>query len=373
MAEQENQQLATMDRSSRPLAKQGFTFLPTTWAELYNYAKEISTTDFVPNAYRGKPAAVLAAWQKGAEVGLPAMAALESIAIVNGRPSIHSNGFWALVISHPLCEWFNETPPDQALKQGYGECTIKRRGNANPIVRRFTMEEAKTAGLLGKDNWKNYPGDMLQNRARHRASDDAIPEACQGLLPADVARDLDPVDVTPKEEPKPIATPQPLKKKETASDHVREAVQGSDGARAQESKAVPASNSEPNKEASGSSSEGQGETQTAEAQPEEKPKVTRQRKAKDEDHRPAEGSQEVAQSNPAGDGNEEGPTAGDVEKSIEDKILDWIKTCSDEEIGEKINFLTQNFNLIKKERQMEILREYNSRRGEIAKREQGNA
>lgn len=199
MAETETQ--AVTKRDSRPLDKAGFAFLPKTWEDLYAYAKEISQTDFVPKTMTGKPGAVLAAWQTGQEVGLPPMAALSSIAIINGRPSIHSDGYWALITSHPLCEWFKETPPDDALKQGFGECTIKRLGNPHPIVRRFSMDEAKTAGLIGKDNWKNYPGDMLQNRARHRAGSDAIPEATQGILPADIARDLEPRDVTPEAEP----------------------------------------------------------------------------------------------------------------------------------------------------------------------------
>jgi hypothetical protein len=205
MAEEEQKQVAR--REERPLAKAGFSFLPQSWEQLYNYAKEISLTDFVPKAMQGKPGAVLAAWQKGQEVGLPPMASLESIAIINGRPAIHSNGYWSLITGHPLCEWFTELPPDEALQKGYGECTIKRRGNPHPIVRRFSMAEAKTAKLTEKDNWKNYPGDMLQNRARHRAGDDAIPEAAQGLLPADVARDLEPRDVT---EAQPYTKPQAI-------------------------------------------------------------------------------------------------------------------------------------------------------------------
>lgn len=206
--EEQDTEKKELVKRERPLAKHGFTFLPTTWTELYSYAKEIAATDFVPKSMQGKPGAVLAAWQKGQEVGLPPMSALENIAIINGRPSIHSNGYWSLITSHPLCEWFTETPPDVALKQGYGECSIKRKGNPHVIVRRFSLEEAKTAGLLGKDNWKNYPGDMLQNRARHRAGDDAIPEAAQGLLPSDVAQDLEPRDVTPAKE-EPLQIPQP--------------------------------------------------------------------------------------------------------------------------------------------------------------------
>lgn len=224
------EQLPVQQKTQRELAKPGFAFLPKTWEELYGYAKEICSSDFVPRALQGKPGAVLAAWQTGMEVGLPPMASLQSIGIINGRPSIHSNGYWALIVSHPLCEWFTETPPDLALKQGYGECTVKRRGNPHPVTRRFTMEEAKTAGLLVKDNWKNYPGDMLQNRARHRAGDDALPEACLGVLPSDVARDLppEPRDITPQDEPKPRPQmPLPTTKgedRETGNDQERTGV-----------------------------------------------------------------------------------------------------------------------------------------------------
>lgn len=195
---EENQQVA---KTAARLPQPGFTFLPQTWDQLFAYAKEIAGTDFVPKAMANKPGAVLAAWQKGQEVGLPPMAALDSIAIINGRPSIHSDGYWAIIASHPLCEWFDEDPPDVALKQGFGRCVVQRRGNPHPTERRFSMEMAKTAKLLDKDNWKNYPGVMLMWRARHLAGDGAIPEAAAGLIPADVARDLEPRDVTPKDEP----------------------------------------------------------------------------------------------------------------------------------------------------------------------------
>src|SRR5215831_17742355 len=193
-------------KTERQLDKPGFTFLPRTWEELLNFAKEVAATDFPPKDMRGKPGAILAAWQTGAEIGLPAMASLQSIALVNGRPTVHSKGYWAIIVSHPMCEWATEAPQDVALKQGYGECSIKRRGNPHVFTRRFTMDEARTARLLEKDNWKFYPGDMLVNRARHRCGDAAILEACQGVLPSDIAIDLEP-------EPEPrraLSRPQPL-------------------------------------------------------------------------------------------------------------------------------------------------------------------
>lgn len=197
-------------RPERRLDKAGFMFVPQTWEQLYSYAKEISATEFVPNQMRGKPGAVLAAWQKGQEVGLQPMAALQSIAVINGRPSIHSSGYWALITSNPLCEDWTELPPHEAARVGYGECTIKRRGKKSPETRRFTMEDAKRADLLDKDNWKKYPGQMLVWRARHLAGEAAIPEASQGLVPSDIAQDLEPLDVTPKPEA-PLQMPEAIK------------------------------------------------------------------------------------------------------------------------------------------------------------------
>lgn len=200
-----DEQVPAQRREERPLAKAGFTFLPQSWEQLFAYAKEICQTEFTPKSMRGSPGAVLAAWQKGAEVGMQPMASLQSIAVINGVTSIHSDGFWALVVAHPMCEAFEELEPAECLAKGYGECTIKRRGNPTPVKRRFTLEMAKTAKLLGKDNWQNYPGRMLQQRARHLAANDAVPEATQGLVSSEVARDYEePRDVTP------IRTPQAL-------------------------------------------------------------------------------------------------------------------------------------------------------------------
>jgi len=160
MAEETKAQTLATQREPRPLAKIGFTFLPQTWEQLYNYAKEIAQTDFVPNDLRGKPGAVLACWQFGQEVGLAPMAALQSIAVINGRPSLWGDGALAVVRANPLCEYVRELRPDEALKAGYGECTVKRRDDDVPITRRFTKEEAEIAGLWGG---KSTDAEFLEN------------------------------------------------------------------------------------------------------------------------------------------------------------------------------------------------------------------
>jgi hypothetical protein len=213
-------------REQRPLAKAGFVFLPQTWESLFAYAKEIAGTEFVPNDLRGKPGAVLAAWQFGQEIGLAPMAALQSIAVINGRPSLWGDGALAIVRSSPLCEYIHELAPDQALEKGYGECTVKRRDDDVPITRRFTKAMAEQAGLWGgksKDPdkkkfepWFLYPGRMLQMRARAWAMRDAIPEALRGSAIREEVEDIEPRDVTPQEEP--LRIPEAITKEEASDE-----------------------------------------------------------------------------------------------------------------------------------------------------------
>jgi len=57
----------------------------------------------------------------------------------------------------------------------------------------FTIEEAKTAGLAGKDNWKGYPSDMLFARALTRAQRRYAPDIWGGSVytPEEVGADVD--------------------------------------------------------------------------------------------------------------------------------------------------------------------------------------
>lgn len=48
------------------------------------------------------------------------------------------------------------------------EVEVSRKGGLK-MKTKFTIQDAKTAGLLGKDNWKNYPKDMCFQRAKNKA------------------------------------------------------------------------------------------------------------------------------------------------------------------------------------------------------------
>lgn len=133
----------------------------------------------------------------GMEVGMPPMAALQSIAVVNGRPTIWGDGALALVLASGKCEAFEE------FSEGKGDaytavCQVKRAGARQPIVRTFSVAQAKASGLWtkrGKNGsptpWQLYPERMLQMRARAYALRDGFADVLRGLGIAEEVQDTE--------------------------------------------------------------------------------------------------------------------------------------------------------------------------------------
>ena len=127
----------------------------------------------------------------GAELGLAPMNALQSIAVINGRPCLWGDTMLALCCGHPEWEGIEET------FTGSGEtfeavCVVNRKGRA-PRTQHWTLAMAKKAGLTGKPGpWTNYPQRMLQLRARSWALRDMYPDALRGMRCAEEVIDYEP-------------------------------------------------------------------------------------------------------------------------------------------------------------------------------------
>ena len=164
--------------------KQHFSLAPKDLDEAMRFADMLAGSSIVPKDYIGKPGNCLVAIQWGMELGLQPMQAMQSIAVINGRPSLWGDAMLALVKAHPAFEWIKEE-----CDGNVAICTIKRRGEPE-VVQSFSMEEAKRAGLTGKQGpWTQYPKRMLQMRARGFALRDAFPDALRGVVSAEEARD----------------------------------------------------------------------------------------------------------------------------------------------------------------------------------------
>jgi hypothetical protein len=160
-----------------------------TFDDAFRFAKMVSQSDFAPKDFKGKPESCLLAIQHGSEVGLSPMQSLQSIACINGRPSVWGDAALALVIGSPVCEYVRETVDGEGDAM-VATCEAKRRGYEKATFVRFTVADAKKAGLWGKAGpWTQYSRRMLQMRARGFALRDAFPDVLRGLVTAEEAQD----------------------------------------------------------------------------------------------------------------------------------------------------------------------------------------
>ena len=189
-----------------------------TMDDAFKFAKMVAASEFAPKDFRGKAESCLLAVQHGSEVGLGPMQSLQSIAVINGRPSVWGDAALALVMGSPVCEYVRETVTGDGDAM-VATCEAKRRGYPQATTVAFSVADAKKAGLWAKSGpWTQYPKRMLQLRARGFALRDAFPDVLKGLVTAEEAQDYptpEPVRVT---QPKPEATPQPAARPEATEE-----------------------------------------------------------------------------------------------------------------------------------------------------------
>lgn len=166
-------------------SKVGFSLAPQNIKELLEFAEILSKSTLVPKEFINNAGNIVVAIQWGLELGLQAMQSMQSIAVINGRPSLWGDAVLALVKSSPACEYVIEEVTDTTAT-----CKVKRKGELEQ-VRYFTVDDAKKAGLWGKQGpWTQYPKRMLQMRARSWALRDVFTDVLRGMPVAEEVRDI---------------------------------------------------------------------------------------------------------------------------------------------------------------------------------------
>jgi len=177
----------TRGRAPAPAIARQADFTPRSMAELQQFAKTVSSSRMVPKKYRGSPQDIVVAVMHGMEIGLPPLQALQSVAVINGRPSIYGDAALALVKQSGLCKYVKEWT-DGSGDDWTAFCKTKRKGEPEPTLQSFSWKEAKGAGLTkGKGPWRDYPRRMMQMRARSWCLRDAYPDVLSGLMLAEEA------------------------------------------------------------------------------------------------------------------------------------------------------------------------------------------
>lgn len=169
---------------SELVVKQNLGLMPTSLTEAMEFAGFLAQSSIVPKDFANNPGNILVAIQWGMELGLQPMQAMQNIAVINGRPALWGDAVIALVKSSPLCEYVYETDDGETAT-----CRVKRRGEEEQ-VRTFSMADAKTAGLAGKQGpWSQYPKRMRQMRARGFALRDVFADVLRGMPVAEELQD----------------------------------------------------------------------------------------------------------------------------------------------------------------------------------------
>lgn len=183
-----------------------------TFEGLMRFANVLSASGMVPKELQGNPAACIIALELGLELGMAPMAAVQNIAVINGRPAVWGDAALATIQTHPeFLDIDEEIEGEGDLMVAVCRAYKKSRGMDRPVERRYSVEDAKRAGLWGKSGpWSQHPKRMLQMRARSFAIRDAFPGALKGMILAEEARDIkdvtDSVVVEPVAELVPTAT-----------------------------------------------------------------------------------------------------------------------------------------------------------------------
>lgn len=171
--------------------------VPQTIEEAFRLAAAVVAARMAPKGF-DTPEKAMVAIMHGLEVGLTPMAALQSIAVVNGFPTIWGDGALGLVRGSGQLAGFREWTTGEGDER-VAHCEVTRRGEG-ALCRSFSVADARRAGLWSKQGpWQNYPDRMLQMRARSFALRDGFADVLRGLRIREEVDDYEPIrDVTPK-------------------------------------------------------------------------------------------------------------------------------------------------------------------------------
>ena len=191
MAETENRGLAPIQANGRGLVLSNLE-------DMWRFAQKVIESGIAP-ATLNTPAKIFVVLQSGAELGMGPMRSLNSFYVVNGQARLFGDTPLALVRQSALLEYIKE----HIDGEGDGRvavCETKRKGDPEPKITEFSVEDAQLAGLWGKAGpWKQYPKRMLTYRARAFNLRDNFPDCFGGATIAEEYEGIDPPE--PSHEP----------------------------------------------------------------------------------------------------------------------------------------------------------------------------
>ena len=201
---------------------------------LWRLTSILCETD-IAGDYKGKPAEAFVAIQLGMSVGLNYMQSLQSVAVIQKKPSLYGDATTAICkASGELTEHDEYWEVDGERQDDYdgpadlaewpddvkAVVMMKRKGIKQPKVSKYSVGDAKRMEKWNKFTeygnksvWQKHPKDMLMWKARHKTQSVVFADSLKGFLPARIAADYDVNDVEPTPVgPTPKANPSTTEK-----------------------------------------------------------------------------------------------------------------------------------------------------------------
>lgn len=150
------------------------TATPRTVAETMELATHFARSGFFKDA--SDPSKAIVKMVAGAELGIGPMTAMTGIHIVQGKPVLSAGLVGAMVLRSGRYTYEVVESSDAVCRLAWFR-DGRRVGESA-----FTIDEAKRAGLTGKDTWKNYASDMLFSRALTRGARRFCPDVFLGSV-----------------------------------------------------------------------------------------------------------------------------------------------------------------------------------------------
>lgn len=151
---------------------------------LSEMAKKVAPTGLLPSWIKTEGQA-LAIMAKGAELGVPPMAALAGLHMVEGKVFVSAELMLAVAIGRGVRAQWVHTDGARARVR------LSRRG-FEPFEMEWTIAQAKAAGLAGKQNWTKYPDAMLRARCLSAALRAFCPDVTAGVYSDDERDEIAP-------------------------------------------------------------------------------------------------------------------------------------------------------------------------------------
>jgi len=146
---------------------------------LITMADKLYKSSLLPIALRNKPAEVLQILQMGSELGLKPMQSINSINVIQGKPTISSQLMIALIRQNCPNSFIKI---EEDIEKKIVKCTMAR--DKSEIDQAYTaswnMDKAKAMGMDKKDNYLKQPMTMLKWRAVSEAARFVFPDIIMG-------------------------------------------------------------------------------------------------------------------------------------------------------------------------------------------------